>query len=99
MPNMGLSDGQLNYFQEIDWKNSIKTLRISNNKIQNITCILENLVNLVSLFANDNFIEKVCFKKPLKMLTKLSLKMNKLTSLQIVENIPEIKELILGNNY
>lgn len=70
--DLGVESKHLNFFNVIDWKLHIKELKITKNKIDDITVILENCTNLERLYFNENFVTKLVFKKSLPNLQILN---------------------------
>lgn len=96
MKNYGITTPLLNdYFSKCKEKLKIKTLNLSNNKINDIQVIVNECSNLEALMVSKNFIKTLNLTKPLSGLSKLVLFSNKISEIKGFNNAPMLKKLNL----
>lgn len=61
----------LDYFKQVEWKKDIKLINLHNNKIYNISPVLDYLPNLEKLIISKNFITHLKFTQRLQNFKKL----------------------------
>lgn len=98
MKNVGVTTAHLDYFKNCDERLKIKSVNLSDNKIANISALLESCERIEVLIVSENFIKEIRIKKNLPNLTKIIAYSNFITVVEGLEFVPEIQSLNFENN-
>ena len=59
MPNVGLMNNHLKYFETCEYRDEIKHIDLSDNQILDISLLLDHLTNIETIYVSKNFIKSI----------------------------------------